>query len=127
MHLTVALQHMPQGASNPRQMWKGWNPCVLYFTSVFSCYCTGAPKYQGVRTLDGKLNEICRMAMGERRLDLWSSFDDLLRSLVTVLLEIFHKQRTQFCHFPFEVGTASPALRGVQHLGRNAGACLWHM
>src|SRR4051794_13757141 len=63
----------------------------------------------------------------ERKLDLWSSFDDLLGRLVTVLLEIFHKQRTQFCHFLLEVGTASPALRRVQHLGRNAGARLWHI
>src|ERR1700733_2595577 len=77
--------------------------------------------------LDGKLNEICSHGHEKGKLDLWSSLDDLLRSLITILLEILHKQCAQLCHFLLEVGTASPALRRVQHLGRNAGARLWYM
>ena len=57
---------------------------------------------------------------------MWTALDNLLGSLILVLLEVLHEQGTQLLDLALEIRSAVPALRGVEQLVRDIGAGLWH-
>lgn len=55
---------------------------------------------------------------------LRSSFDDLRRRLIGVLLEILVEKLTELGDFVFEFSRSGPSLLGIEEVVRNVGARL---